>query len=175
MYRKPSIFLSAVILSVLILAACNGHQAPPPGEAEPAASTANTNAPATPQAPPSSSNSAPPPTLEGDYILSEVQHKGQVTMIRGGNSTEISFRPDGTYARVSRLGGKVDHSDSGEFRIENGKHLVLRIRMWKKKFQTPTVEKRHDFTLSSDGTELKMTGKDGKVAVFRRTRVLTSG
>lgn len=96
-------------------------------------------------------------------------------MISGGNSTEFSFRPDGTYARVSRLGGKVDHSDSGEFRIEDGKQLVLRIRVWKKKFQTPTVEKKHDISLSPDGTELRMTGKDGKVAVFRRTRVLTSG
>lgn len=72
------------------------------------------------------------------------------------------------------MGGKVDHTDSGEFRIEGGKQLVLRIRMWKKKFQTPAVEKKHTFSLSSDGTELRMTGADSKVGVFRRTKTLAA-
>jgi hypothetical protein len=36
------------------------------------------------------------------------------------------------------------------------------------KIQQPAVEKRHTFSLSEDGTELKLTGKDGKLAVFRR-------
>ncbi|HWP42087.1 MAG TPA: hypothetical protein VNO14_02540, partial [Blastocatellia bacterium] len=119
--------------------------------------------------------SAPPPRLSGDYILSEVQHEGQIVMISSENSTEISFRPDGTYARVSRMNGRVDHTDSGEFRIEGGNQLVLRIQMWKKEFQLPAVEKKHSFTLSADGAELRMAGSDGKIGVFRRTRTLAAG
>jgi hypothetical protein len=174
MRSKQYALISIMIFSVAALAACSKQESISTSAAEPVASPANANATSPPATTPANNPATPPPTLAGDYMLSEVQHKGQVTMISVGNSTEISFRPDGTYARVSRLGGKVDHTDSGEFRIEGGKQLVLRIRMWKKKFQTPAVEKKHTFSLSSDGAELRMTGADSKVGVFRRTRTLAA-
>lgn len=174
MRRKQYPLITILVFSLLALVGCGKQEARTGDETGSAESAANANRTTPAAAPVPSGALAPPPIPSGDYILSEVQHKGQVTMITAGNSTEISFRPDGTYARVSRLGGKVDHSDSGDFRIEDGKQIVLRIRMWKKKFQPRSVEKKHSFMLSSDGSELKMIGTDGKIGVFRRTRVLAA-
>jgi hypothetical protein len=174
MLRNRFLSISFMIFGLMAFAGCGNQDASIKGDGGSTASAANTNTAPPVATPVPASATAPPPTLSAEYILSEVQHDGQVTIIRKENTTEISFRPDGTFARVSRLGGKVDHSDSGEFRIEDGKQLVLRIQMSKRKIQTRPVEKKHKFTLSSDGSELRLIGADGKVGVFRRTKVFTA-
>jgi hypothetical protein len=106
--------------------------------------------------------------LVGSYTISEVHEKGVVTMIPHQVATQMTFIPDGTFSRVSKARGKVNFKDSGQFVIEGQDQLILKIVMSAGKIQQTPVEKRHTFSLSEDGNELKLTAKDGKVAIFRR-------
>ena len=106
--------------------------------------------------------------LVGTYTINEVRQKDVVTMIPPQVATQITFIPDGTFSRISKAGGKANFKDSGQFVIEGQDQLILKIVMSGGKIQQPAVEKRHTFALSEDGTELRMTAKDGKVAIFRR-------
>ena len=108
------------------------------------------------------------PKLVGSYTISEVHEKGVVTMIPHQIATQITFLPDGTFSRTSKARDKANFKDSGQFVIEGQDQLVLKIVMSRGKIQKAPVEKRHTFSLSEDGMELKMTAKDGKVAIFRR-------
>ncbi len=117
---------------------------------------------------PSSPGLPAPPVLLGKYALTEVQQKEQVTIIRSQVETLIEFRADGSFQRESKLDGKVDHTDSGDFSIEGTDILVLRIQRSKGKPQNPPVIKRHVISLSPDGSELRMTSGTSRTAIFRR-------
>ena len=117
---------------------------------------------------PTPTTNTPPPNLIGVYILSEIQHNGQVTMVPADYSTEFTFLADGAYTRESKSSGRVTHTDAGHFSVEGKDQLVLKIELSDKKIQIPPVEKTHTITISSDGEELTMKSKDGKVATFRR-------
>ena len=106
--------------------------------------------------------------LLGSYTIAEVHEKGVVTMIPHQIATQFTFLPDGTYSRTSKARDKANFKDSGQFVIEGDDLLILKIVMWRGKIQQPPVEKRHKFSLSEDGMELKMIAKDRKIAVFRR-------
>ena len=88
-------------------------------------------------------------------------------MIRPQVATRFTFGPGSDFVRVSKSPGKRDFKDSGQFSIE-GDQLVLKIVMSAGKLQVPVVERRHTFALSQDGSEMRLTAKDGKVAVFRK-------
>ncbi|HEX5731392.1 MAG TPA: hypothetical protein VF131_01050 [Blastocatellia bacterium] len=128
--------------------------------------------PAPPPETPDQNGPKPPPTLLGTYSIIEVHHKGLIDMISAENTTEINFTPDGRFSRLSRKGGKVDHTDSGDFRIEGQDQLVLLIRESKQQIQDPPVVRRHKIEVSADGTELRMMSKQGLTAMFRKTTPL---
>jgi hypothetical protein len=109
-----------------------------------------------------------PGKLLGSYTIAEVHEKGVVTMIPHQIATQFTFLPDGTYSRTSKAQDKANFKDSGQFEIEGQDQLILKIVMWRGKIQQPPVVKRHKFSLSEDGTELKMIANDGKIAIFRR-------
>ena len=109
-----------------------------------------------------------PGKLLGSYTIAEVHEKGVVTMIPHQIATQITFLPDGTFSRTSKARDKENFKDSGQFVIEGQDQLILKIVMSRGQIQKTAVEKRHKFSLSEDGTELKMIAKDGKIAVFRR-------
>jgi hypothetical protein len=100
--------------------------------------------------------------------MSEVNREGVTTMVSKIEST-ITFRPDGTYARVSKRNGKIYHSDGGKFSVEGTDKLVLTIQVSNKDgvFKVPVVRTRK-FSLSPDGSELRMVDARGRSAVFRR-------
>jgi hypothetical protein len=110
----------------------------------------------------------PPAQPEGVYAITEVEHDGVVDMVNEANTASITFFPSGNYTRTSKRNGRVDHTDSGTFRIEPPDSLTLSITMSGSKIQVPPVEKHHAFSLSGDGSELRLISDDGKVAVFRR-------
>jgi len=110
--------------------------------------------------------------LQGTYTISEVQHDGIVEMISPDNSTEITFKQPSSFSRQSKIGGKVTHTDSGQYQVE-GDNLILRIVMSKNQLQAKPVEKRFGYTLSADGAELKLTTDKNKTAVFRRTKAMS--
>jgi hypothetical protein len=99
--------------------------------------------------------------------MTEVHAGGVVNMI-SQLKTEITFAADGSYTRVSKRNGNIYHVDAGQYRLEDNDHLVLMIKMAKQKIYDPPRERKHSFTLSRDGAELKMTSEDGKIAVFRK-------
>lgn len=107
--------------------------------------------------------------LFGTYAMSEVHSGGVVNMI-SQMKTQITFLSDGTYSRISMRHGNVYHADAGNFRVEGNDQLVLLIKFARQKVNNPPLERRHSFTLSRDGEELKMTSADGKVAVFRKIK-----
>ena len=128
--------------------------------------------PAPPPETPGSSEPKPPPVLLGTYSIIEVHHKGLINMISADNTTEIVFTPDGKFSRVSKKGGKIDHTDSGDFRVEGQDQLVLVIHESKQQTQYPPVVRRHKIEVSPDGTELRMMSKQGLTAMFRKTTPL---
>jgi len=104
--------------------------------------------------------------------MREVQDKGGVVNIISENKTVIHFDEDGSYSRASSNKGRLYHTDSGHYRIESADKLVLTIRMSKtgseNKVHNPPLQKPHQFSLSQNGEELRMTSADGKVALFQR-------
>jgi hypothetical protein len=107
--------------------------------------------------------------LYGTYSMTEVHAGGVVNMI-SQLKTEITFATDGTYSRVSRRNNNVYHTDAGEYRVEGNDMIVLLIKMARQKVYDPPRERRHSFTLSRDGDELRMSSGDGKTAIFRRVK-----
>ena len=124
--------------------------------------------PAPPETP-GSTEQKPPPVLQGAYSIVEVHHKGVIDMISADNTTRIEFTPDGKFSRMSKKGGKIDHTDSGDFRVEGQDQLVLVIHQSKQQIQEPPVVRRHKIQVSADGTELRMMSKQGMTAMFRKT------
>ncbi|MGA9771431.1 MAG: hypothetical protein WBV94_20530 [Blastocatellia bacterium] len=112
---------------------------------------------------------ADPAKLLGTYQMVQVQKAGVVNMLSQARS-EITFLPEGTYSRLSKVNDKVIHDDQGQFRIEGGEYLVLTIQVSKKNIHNPPLEKRHKISLSRDGEELKMISENGDIAVFHKIR-----
>jgi hypothetical protein len=140
----------------------------PPGVVKPLEShVPPTPVPGMPSPAPSDENK-PPASLVGTYVIVEVHHKGIIDMISAENTTQINFMPDGKFARVSKKGGRVDHTDAGDFRVEGQDQLILVIRESKQQMKDPPVVIRHPIQLSADGSELKMTSSSGNTATFRR-------
>lgn len=110
----------------------------------------------------------PPASLLGTYVIVEVRHKGIIDMISADNTTQITFMPDGKFARESKKGGRIDHTDSGDFKVEGQTQLVLMIRESKKQLKDPPITIRHPIQVSRDGSELVMTSSSGNSATFRR-------
>ena len=146
----------------------------PANSNQPAASDSagNANTGTSAQAPAAPETKGPPKLL-GIYESREVEDdKGVVTII-SKFKTVISFREDGSYARVSQKEGKIYHSDSGQFRIEGGDKLVLTIQIAEKNMKTPALIKTHKFSLSSDGEQLKMINDKGATGIFQRISTLS--
>lgn len=138
------------------------------------AEQANTNRPAADLQPLlGGPETSPAPRLLGNYTLAEVEHKGTINMIPESFATIMTFMEDGTYARTSKLRGRADHSDTGQFRIEQREEgqfeLVLKPIFSGGKAVTNETEKRHVLAVSADLEEMHLTGTDGKVALFRRS------
>jgi hypothetical protein len=166
-------YLVILFISVAILFAqgCKGEGGATAVESAPA----NSNEAKGPTSTPNQNPQAAPPVagatgLQGTYTLSEVRYPEGNRVISEANATEITFRPDGTFARVSKKDGVVDHEDSGIYYVERYDRLVLKIMESKKRTQYPPVEKRHRYELTPDGERLTLLGTDGKLGVFRRTR-----
>ena len=185
MINKPAILIIALL--IVPLAGCNKGAATSNSDAKPAASNSNSGtSPATSGSPASNSSAqansnasgaklaesnepADPSKMFGTYQMVQVQKAGVVNMLTEAKS-EITFIPDGTYSRLSKLKDKVIHDDHGQYRIENGQYLVLTIQISKKNIHNPPLEKRHKISLSSDGEELKMISENGDIAVFHKIR-----
>jgi hypothetical protein len=165
---KVMTMISIVALVLMLTTGC-GENAASKNESTDASPASEPKAPAAASST-DASTSSPPPRLLGVYVLSEVQNKGQVNMVTPANATEFTFLADGNYSRQSKIGGKVDHTDSGQFSVEGPDQLVLHIQLSDNRIQVPPVEKKHSITLSADGEELSMKGNEGKVAVFRRKK-----
>lgn len=180
--ERKNLVLFSLLITIAITVACgesssstketaNSNASSTAVKAEPGAS-APTPAPNTPPpikgTGPTPITDTPPPNLLGAYIMSEIQHNGQVTMVPEEYSTEFTFLADGSYTRQSKKGGKVTHTDTGHFSVEGKDQLVLKIELSDNKIQIPPVEKTHTIVLSSDGEELTMKTKDEKAALFRR-------
>jgi len=164
---KKLLILLAIILLPSAFGACDkaatSTGGPPPSAP---ATGASGGAPAGGE---SKSPVTPPLALSGVYTISEVEDKGVVKMWPPDNKIEFIFSPDGTYARKSMLRGRLDHSDMGQYRLEGGKQLILSIVYSDNKAQIPAKEVRHAVALSPDGDSLKMTSRDGKSAIFKKT------
>lgn len=180
--ERKNLALFSLLITIAITVACgesssstketaNTNASSSAVKAEPGAS-AQTPAPNTPPplkgTGPTPATDTPPPNLLGAYIMSEIHHNGQVTMVPLEFSTEFTFLADGAYTRQSKRGGKVIHNDTGHFSVEGKDQLVLKIELSDNKIQIPPVEKTHTIVLSPDGDELTMKSKDGKAALFRR-------
>jgi hypothetical protein len=178
--------LSPVIvffLAILFVTSCKGTS--PGTRAAPETTPGNANAsapqPNQPNAPSKPGDAGPakeatgPPRLEGTYVMSEVQDGGVSTII-SEMRTVINFAADGNYRRGSSKKGKLYHTDSGQYRVENGDKLVLTIQVSKKgmeqKLHSPPLQKAHKFTLSANGDELRLISSDGKVALFQRSNTV---
>ena len=183
--RRVSIGL--MLVCGLVLSACSKPGAGDPKVSDPPATSADSKSPSSPASPADAKAATQEQgpvvkdglglpvqkpggsgKLLGSYTIAEVHENGVVTMIPHQIATQFTFLPDGTYSRTSKARDKANFKDSGQFVIEGQDQLVLKIVMWRGKIQQPPVEKRHKFSLSEDGMELKMIAKDGKIAVFRR-------
>ena len=179
--RRLSIVL--VLVCGLMLSACSKSSAVDPKAASPADSKPSSSPASEADAKAANQEQGPvvkdglgqpvqkpggPGKLLGSYTIAEVHEKGVVTMIPHQIATQITFLPDGTFSRTSKARDKANFKDSGQFVIEGQDQLILKIVMSRGTIQQPAVEKRHKFSLSEDGMELRMIAKDGKVAVFRR-------
>jgi hypothetical protein len=117
--------------------------------------------------------SAQPPSASispGTYMITEIEHDGQVTMINPDDSVSISFFADGSYTRSSRRKGRIVHSDSGSYKIEGNQLILVKLMSGTKLKPEQPPEDRYELKVSADGQELRLSGKGGKVAVFRRTK-----
>lgn len=154
-------------------ATANGNAAPQPGSAQ----NQNALSATDPAAVQTTNPTIPQAVLQGTYAISEVQHDGLVEIVSSDNTTEITFKPPASFSRISKKKGSVDHTDSGQYKIEGDNQLTLKIVMSKERFQLKPVEKIFGFWVSPNGDEMKLiTVKDQKprTAVFRRIKQLTN-
>lgn len=111
---------------------------------------------------------------QGVYSISEVDHrvdnKNVVDMIPAHREIQISFRPDGSFMRISWRQGLVALTETGTFRVEPPDQLVLSPTKVNEKNITDGRNTRYKFTLSDDGDELKLWGARGNIAVFHRIK-----
>jgi hypothetical protein len=128
-------------------------------------SAANANSPGAPK---SSSSPQATPELVGTYEIQEV-HKQGVVSVMTELKTSFTFNQDSTYFRVSTIGGKPYHRDSGDFKIVPPDKLVLSIKLSGRNIQQPPKEETHKFVLSQGGDDLRLTSSKGPTAVFKRT------
>jgi hypothetical protein len=128
------------------------------------------NTPALPSSQPGN-NPSTKPLLSGIYTITEVEHDRIVDMIRPEDTTTITFMPDGSFTRVSMRGGKRDHTDSGSYEFD-GHNLTLKTILRDNRVVQNPVDRIYTASLSADGDELRLVGKDGKVAVLRRMKGL---
>ena len=174
MRRNPNSAIIAVFVAALSFSGCKGTN---PGSAStPAPSPTNANASPSQPAPnqPQAAAQGPvaSPQLTGTYVMKEVQDKAGVVNIISELKTVIHFDADGSYSRASSNKGRLYHTDSGNYRIEGSDKLVLTIRMSKggskNEIHNPPLQKPHQFALSQNGAELRLTSADGKIALFQR-------
>jgi hypothetical protein len=182
MKRISSLILFGLFCIFLVGCGTNESSVTPPGNGN--ISTPNVSANSDSSPPPAAISNAnvtkgaeaigpgmiPQGVLQGTYAISEVQHDGLAEIISSENTTEITFIPPATFSRTSKKGGKVNHSDSGEYDIFGNNTLILKIMMSRQQIQPNPVVKRHAFALSTDGNEFRLTSEKGRVAVFRRIK-----
>ena len=116
----------------------------------------------------SSTSDIAPTVLIGIYTMSEIQHSGKVTMIPPGYAVIFVFQPDGSFTRMTKRKGKVEHTDGGDFQIAGKDDLILSVTLSEKNPVTNPKPRVYKFTLSKDGRELSLLGTDGKLAIFRK-------
>jgi len=141
-------------------------------------SNSNKPAPQPSGSPAGSSSTRPggPAKPVGIYEITEIEHDGRVD-IRGpaNEAVTLTLFPNGSYSRLVKGGGKNDHIDQGDFRID-GDDLVLTANIVDKKPLTPGApEWRRPIKVSDDGVELRIGDGKNHWAVFRRTKELGAG
>jgi hypothetical protein len=112
------------------------------------------------------------PNLRGIYTMSEIEYNGAVTLVPPAFATTFTFMEDGFYNRKSMRPEGEFSSGSGYYRIERSQEGQLTLVLDQKFIgpnKSPSKEKRQVLTLSPEGDILRLTGTDGKIAVFRRT------
>ena len=164
--------------AILSLVACNKAGSASNNTAQPAASNSNqsaaTDANANSSKPGDSAaaKNAEPARLLGTYESREVHNEGVVTLI-SELKTRWRFSEDGTYQRQSEVKGRPYHADAGKFRVEPPDKLILSIEISGlksgRKMQNPPLIKTHQFSLSPDGNELRLTSPKGSIGIFERT------
>jgi hypothetical protein len=153
--------LPLLAISLFLCSACKDARNQPVQEgpvSTPKAVEARPQPPATPQ------------YLEGLYVISEVQEKGdsgKVLMVPTGSDISFAFMQDGTFSRSTKRQGKAFHKDGGNYALQ-GNQLTLTATISEKEILPEPKQKIYTFTLSPDGEELKLTAESGKTAVFRR-------
>jgi len=174
-------FAALVLIAAASAFGCNGRSKPP----QAANNTANRTAPPATSASASANAGAdargasnantangntPPdatPRLEGTFVVSEVQKEGVINIVTMAK-TYITFFRDGSYMRISQRKGKTVHTDTGVYRTDGDK-LVLMIQLGDGTIYNPPREVAHTYSLSSDGQELKLTSSKGNLAIFKKS------
>jgi hypothetical protein len=162
---RPLRFFAPLWLGVsllLLLSSCKG--------------SSNKPAPQPSGSPAASTRPAGPPKPVGIYEITEIEHDGRVD-IRGpaNEAVTLTLFPNGSYSRLVKGGGKNDHIDQGDFRID-GDDLVLTANIVDKKPLTSGApEWRRPIKVSDDGVELRIGDGKNHWAVFRRTKELGTG
>jgi hypothetical protein len=162
------------LFAPLIMTGCKKGSGPQPsvnqagGPSDQSPATGGQGATTTPAQPP------PRQGLEGVYSISEVDrvvgNKNAVDMIPSHSEIQISFKSDGTFARVAWKQGLIALSETGTFVIEYPDQLTLLPTLVNKKNITDGRKTSYKFALSTDGDELRLWGARGNVAVFHRIK-----
>jgi len=115
----------------------------------------------------------------GVYSISEVDRQDNSNenpvghMIPAHREIQISFKPDGSFMRVSWKQNLVALSETGTYRVESPDQLILLPTEVNKKPITDGRKTSYKFALSPDGYELKLWGATrGNIAVFHRIKTL---
>ena len=165
---KVNTLTIAAIAALFLVSAFrkSGNQATSPAPGQPAIAEANDSTPSKSPAP--STSDIAPTVLIGVYTMSEVQHAGKVTMVPPAYSVIFVFQADGSFTRMSKRKGKVDHTDGGDFQIAGKDALILNVTLSEKDPVTNPKPRTYKFALSKDAEELSLLGSDGKLAIFRK-------
>jgi hypothetical protein len=172
---RTGIVLKLVFLASsfpLIISGCKNKSGPQ--------SSAGQGSPAQTAATPGANQAAPAPLSSraprGVYSISEVDHvqdnRNVADMIPSHREIQISFRPDGSFMRVSWKANLPALSETGNFTVESPDHLVLSPTTVNKKPISDGRKTSYKYALSPDGYELKLWGARGNVAVFHRIQTL---
>lgn len=108
--------------------------------------------------------------LVGTYAISEVEDKGAIRMVNTKKAqVTFAFFRDGSYARSTKSGDQVLHSDSGNFRLDGPDQLTLITTIENRNILDAAKTKTFKYQLSADAAELRLWGTDGKVALFKKS------